>query len=742
MLHKRAWWLWLVMGGLATIGYYLLPYDSVASEVEYTSVGLLSCLAIPLGVRLFRPARPAMWHWLAAGQFTWLMGDLVWDFHKFILHREPYPSAADFLYLAAYPMLVVGLMLLSRGRRRGGDLAGVIDAAIVAIGIGLVFWVFVMHPIAAGSTASALERAIGLAYPAADTLLLAMLARFFTSTGRRSTSAWLLGAAAVVLLGSDVTYSLLTLYTENDGGGLLDGGWLFAYVMWAVAALHPSMRWTGGTNGPSVARVSRGRLVLLGVSSLLPPSLLFVPGIGDNDVDRMAIAAGAVVLFVLVVVRMSGFVSQIQRQADLLEDLAMADELTGLANRRRLEQGLTEGLAAGSMQVALLDLDDFKEVNDSLGHGVGDLLLVAVAERLRLAAGPDALVARMGGDEFAVLLTGTTTEEADALVARLTGSLNGSVRTDGHDLMVGVSIGIADAQGADSPLEVLRRADVAMYAAKISGGTHRRHTPELDRTANEQDRLGAELRTALATNQFRMVYQPIVELPHGRPHAVEALVRWHHPERGVIAPDRFIPVAEHNGFIIELGEWILRTACGQAAQWLADRGGRAPDRISVNVSARQLAEPGFAALVTRVLADTGLPAGRLTVEVTETAVFGGGQAVQTLNELHELGVRIALDDFGTGHSSLGLLQTVPVDVIKVDKSFVDNITMAGRQAVIATALIRVSEGLGLSAVAEGVETAEQAAELYRLGYRLAQGYHFGKPVAEPQFAAEPVPAHR
>jgi EAL domain-containing protein (putative c-di-GMP-specific phosphodiesterase class I) len=209
----------------------------------------------------------------------------------------------------------------------------------------------------------------------------------------------------------------------------------------------------------------------------------------------------------------------------------------------------------------------------------------------------------------------------------------------------------------------------------------------------------------------------------------------------MISPDRFIPAAEHNGLIIELGEWILRTSCTQAAEWMADWGALAPQKISVNVSARQLHQPGFAAVVARTLEETGLPVGRLTVEVTETAVFGGGQAVQTLNELHALGVRIALDDFGTGHSSLGLLQTVPVDVLKVDKSFVDNITMAGRHAVIATALIRVSEGLGLVAVAEGVETAEQAAELYRLGYQLAQGYHFGKPVAEPDFAAHALAAH-
>jgi EAL domain-containing protein (putative c-di-GMP-specific phosphodiesterase class I) len=196
----------------------------------------------------------------------------------------------------------------------------------------------------------------------------------------------------------------------------------------------------------------------------------------------------------------------------------------------------------------------------------------------------------------------------------------------------------------------------------------------------------------------------------------------------------FIPVAEQNGLIVELGDWILRTACAQLARWRAGLGDDAPGKISVNVSARQLSRPGFADTVAAALADSGVPAHCLAVEVTETAVFEGGQAVTALHELRALGVRIALDDFGTGHSSLGLLQTVPVDILKVDKSFVDRITEAGRHAVIAEALIQVSAGLGLDAVAEGVETAAQAEALSRRGYRLLQGYHFGRPVADPDFA--------
>jgi EAL domain-containing protein (putative c-di-GMP-specific phosphodiesterase class I) len=281
--------------------------------------------------------------------------------------------------------------------------------------------------------------------------------------------------------------------------------------------------------------------------------------------------------------------------------------------------------------------------------------------------------------------------------------------------------------------EVLRQAEVAMHAGKQTGEPWKRWTPALDERSAADVRLGAELRAALDAGQFRVVYQPIVRLPEGEVHAVEALVRWEHPVRGLVRPDQFIPVAEQNGLIVELGAWILNTACGRLAAWRAQMGPGAPAKVSVNVSARQLARPGFVGTVAAALAGTGLPAECLAVEVTETAVFEGGQAVVALHELRDLGVRVALDDFGTGHSSLGLLQTVPVDTIKVDKSFVDRITESGRHAVIAEALIQVSTGLGLAAVAEGVETAEQAAALYRLGYRLLQGYHYGRPVADPDF---------
>jgi diguanylate cyclase (GGDEF)-like protein len=734
--------MYLAAGALAVGGYFLLPSQGLAQNIAYNVIGLVSGLAILAAVRLQRPERPGMWYWFGAGQIVWVAGDVIFEIYQYVLDEQPYPSLADAFYLSAYPMLMVGLLLLIHGRR-GRDITGLVDAAIVAAGLGLVFWLFVLHPVAADSSASTLERVISTAYPVGDAMLLAMLARLFTSAGTRTPSTRLLGLAALLLLVTDVSNSLATRYSSYDGG-IVDAGWLLSYVTWAAAALHPSMRMCGAAAPAMTPRAAGGRrLVVLAACSLLAPAMLFVPHVGAKTGDRMAVGICAVVLFLLVVVRMSGFVAQVQRQAGQLTDLAMQDDLTGLPNRRQFERELHAALAGGVAHVALLDLDGFKNVNDELGHSVGDQLLITLGARLAGVVGAPAFVARMGGDEFAVLIPDATEDAAFTVVHRIVDTLREPVRVGEHELLVGASIGVAAGVDVDEPLEVLRRADIAMYAAKANGEPYRCYEPELDRRTGEEARIGAELRTALDVGQFRLVYQPIVELPHARLVAVEALVRWDHPERGTIGPADFIPIAERNGLIIELGEWILREACLRMAQWRAELGPDAPERISVNVSARQLARPGLADMVALALADSGLPAACLTVEVTETAVFDGGRALNTLHELRASGVRIALDDFGTGHSSLTLLQTVPAHVLKVDKSFIDDIMAAGRHAVIATSLIQVANGLGLAAVAEGVETAEQAAELYRMGYRLAQGYHFGKPAADlPVRYTAPASARR
>ncbi|WP_197287025.1 putative bifunctional diguanylate cyclase/phosphodiesterase [Planomonospora sphaerica] len=434
-------------------------------------------------------------------------------------------------------------------------------------------------------------------------------------------------------------------------------------------------------------------------------------------------------------------ITETRRVQDQLVHQASHDGLTGLANRTLFAERATEALdgAEGhAVALALVDLDDFKGVNDRLGHAVGDALLVAVADRLRACVRPHDTVARLGGDEFAVLMPDVSADEAGAIAGRIITELGAPVGAAGHNLLVRASVGLAggrpddDAPG-DAPRmdasELLRRADVAMYAAKEQGKSrYARYAETMDTCAVEHARLGAELQRALTSDELFLLYQPVVTLPDGELSGVEALVRWRHPERGLVSPAEFIPVAERNGMIVQLGAQVLREACRQMADWRRRYGDAAPARIGVNVSARQLREPTFPQTVADVLTDTGLEPGDLLLEITETAVFDGGPALQAVRAVRELGVHVALDDFGTGHSSLGLLRTCPVDVLKVDKSFVDGVTGTAEQSAIATSLAQIARALRLRTVAEGVETEAQARRLYQLGYRLAQGFHFARPL--------------
>ncbi|MBU2664649.1 bifunctional diguanylate cyclase/phosphodiesterase [Actinoplanes bogorensis] len=707
------WRWWLAIGLIAAAAYAVVPAGSAVAKVIYYAVALGGLGGIVLGIRIHRPARPAMWYLLAAGRAVWLLGDLALDTGR------PF---ADALFLGSYVFSGLGLLLLVRLRR--GSLGEAADASAVATALTIVTWVFLLHPNPSG-TGQFIDSMFAATYIGCDLTFLAILIRVLADSSSRTTSLRILASLTGFTFLADAGYALANRFGTGTHG--LDAIFLLAYAAWAAGALHPSMAGLTRVDGPvEGTAVGRRRVALFAACALIPPALLFFPEVVVGLTDRKAVLAGSIVLTLLVIVRMAGIAGRFQRQATELRGVTLRDELTGLANRRRFSSELA--VAGADRQVVYLGLNGFKNVNDELGRPVGDRVLDILARRLEQATPAGSLVARMGGDEFSVLVAGPAEEVAAGLV----GALREPVEAGGHQMLVGVAIGIS-ATGGCEPVEVLRRAEAAMYAAKQTGEPVRVWSPELDEHASSHAQLGAEMRTALDTGQFRVVYQPIVDLETGSVAAVEALVRWEHPERGLVSPVQFVPAAEQNGLIVELGEWILRTSVEQMARWRAELGDAGPGRVSVNVSARQLNRPGFAATVAAALADSGLPARHLTAEVTETAVFEGGQAVIALHELRALGVGIALDDFGTGHSSLGLLQTVPVDTLKVDKSFVDGITEAGRQAVIAESLMHVSTGLGLSAVAEGVETAEQAAALRARGYRLLQGYHFGRPVADPDF---------
>ncbi len=431
------------------------------------------------------------------------------------------------------------------------------------------------------------------------------------------------------------------------------------------------------------------------------------------------------------------------RLGEQLTRQAFYDGLTSLPNRAlfrdRLQQALARsGRASNALAVLLVDLDGFKQVNDSLGHDAGDQLLKAVAERFDSTSRPTDTLARLGGDEFAVLLDGAHEAHAVGVATRLLDVLSEPVWVAGRELVIGASIGIAlHPGGPGQGEELIRHADVAMYAAKEAGrGRFEVFRYDMAREVGELLGLEHELRVGLQRGEFTLHYQPEVDLEQGDIVGVEALLRWNSPRRGLVPPDRFIPVAEATGLIIPLGEAVLREACSQTARWLRD--GVLPEHFVtwVNLSGKQLAGAGIRAAVDAALEEADLPPRYLGLEVTETALVHEGagweQSRLELQALHEQGVRIAVDDFGTGFSSLGQLRHFPVDMIKVDRSFIQGVEEEAKDAAITANLVTLAHALGVLAIAEGIESDGQLAALRGLGCDLAQGFLFARPLPAGQ----------
>ncbi|MCA1376851.1 MULTISPECIES: EAL domain-containing protein [unclassified Bradyrhizobium] len=425
-------------------------------------------------------------------------------------------------------------------------------------------------------------------------------------------------------------------------------------------------------------------------------------------------------------------VTEQRRSEAKITYMAEHDALTELPNRVLLKARLEPALAdtrGGNLHLAvlLLDLDRFKEVNDTLGHPAGDLLLRSVAARLLDCIRETTFVARLGGDEFAIV-DYVTNPAADAasLAEAIHGALSEPFDLGDHQVIVGTSIGIALAprDGADSDT-ILRSADLALYSAKSGGrGAFRFFEPELDRLLHARRNLERDLRKALARSEFELHYQPFVNLKSGETCGFEALLRWHHPERGLVSPGEFIPVAEETGLILPLGEWVLRTACAEAAKWRSDL------KIAINLSPAQFRSKELVSTIVSALAASGIASDRLELEVTETVIMhDSGTVFAALSQLRELGVRIALDDFGTGYSSLSFLQKFPFDKIKIDRSFVSELSSPMEEPHrIARAVVQFATSLGKTSTAEGVETAEQLDILRQEGCVEAQGFHLSPPI--------------
>ena len=1009
--RERAWIWYLAVTGLLTALYLFAPGLSGNGPL-INFLGLTGVLAIVAGIRMNKPAARAAWWLFAAGQFLFLSGDLyTYSYPKLLGADVGFPSIGDGLYLLVYPVLMAGLFILVRRRSPRPDRAALIDALILTIGIGLLSWVFLIAPNVHLENLSLLANSVSVAYPLGDVLLLAAAIRLAVDGGKRSPAFWLLVSSIVCLMATDSAYNLALLKDTYNHQLIYDAGWIFYYLLWGAAALHPSMRSLEEPAADSRTPLTPLRLTLLGAACLIAPGIRLFQSFGNPDVLVLIVASA--LLFLLVVVRMAGLVRQearvVSREralrgagvelvaaaghdqvaaaaisavhrllgaeppvrlvliaqnqavveassdgatgglvgdgtrdwlsngsgslrvlhsdppayvrgdlrlpegqttmvapltvrgdvrgalvvsspegvtrdladalgalatqvslavegASLAEDLhrrqgearfrslvahasdlitvldgeglvtyqspsiervlgyrshevegrrfdrllvesdrpllaelisvdgpgeaeghtiecsvlhrdgtpltfevqhtdllhdehvlgivlnsrdvserkafeqqlahqAFHDPVTKLANRAlfsdRVEHALmrsTRGIP--EIAVMFIDLDDFKTVNDSLGHTAGDEVLQEVGRRLKIAVRPTDTVARFGGDEFAVLLDGVdgSSEAADA-ASRILRALELPIEIDGKNVVPRASVGIClVGEDLETPeaTELLRNADVAMYMAKRdSKGSYRVFEPTMHERVVERLELRSDLQHALSLDQLELHYQPVVRLSGREILGVEALVRWNHPTRGTIPPIQFIPVAEETGLIIPMGRWILETACYEGVR-LQERFTRdEPLTMSVNLSVRQLQSETLVADVRTALSLTGLPASSLVLEITESLMLTDTDfAMQQLHDLKGLGIRLAMDDFGTGYSSLSYLSRFPVDILKMDRSFVG----AADNEALTSAIIALGTSLSLEVVAEGIELAEQANSLEELGCELGQGYLFARPM--------------
>jgi diguanylate cyclase (GGDEF)-like protein/PAS domain S-box-containing protein len=866
---RHAWWLYLAVMVPIAVAYLAGPLN--AGPV-FNAIGFSGVAAVVAGVRMHRPATSWAWYLIAVGLGLFVTGDvLAYNYTALFGGPLPFPSIADPVYLAVYPVTVAGLLLLIRRRNPGRDWASLVDSLIVTIGLALLSWVFLMAPYAHDHTLHLGTKLVSIAYPLGDILMLGVAVRMAVGAGRRSPAYYMLVAAIVAVLCTDSVYGWILLHGSYHPGDPLDGGWIVYYVLWGAAALHPSMTTVSQADAPKL-RLTRVRILAIATATLVAPVIEVVKASSNGSSDDIVVACAAVVLLALVVVRMiglahesaalaesvlrtesearlsalvqhstdvilvlaadteveyaspsiraifgyepAGFVGQpllsyvaeedrarfepalaalLARASgaseafefrirhrdgrllyteclvtDLLQDAAVGgvvvnlreiterkaleeqltyqalhDPLTHLANRAlfrdRVEHAINRRRDDSRMLAVLfVDLDDFKAINDTFGHLAGDRLLQTVSARLGSALRVGDTVGRMGGDEFAVLLEDVVDETAVSEIAeKLLEAMSAPIALDHREVPVQCSIGIAVARSPDGTgaaavvEELLRDADVAMYEAKATDGSAYRHfKPEMQENVAQQLALRADLKAAIAANELTLAYQPIVSLATGEIGGYEALLRWQHARRGNVPPATFIPVAEKSGMIIPLGRWVLARACEDAVAFARHDPPARERFVSVNISALQLQRVEIVEEVRDALRSSGLRPGCLVLEITESVMIDDVElAIERLSALRELGVQLAVDDFGTGYSSLNYIRRLPIDILKIDKRFIDRVDARDKDGQLTAAIIGLARVLDLRCVAEGVERPAQYDRLKELMCDYAQGFLLARPMS-------------
>jgi diguanylate cyclase (GGDEF)-like protein len=713
---------WVV--GLIGLGLLLVAGPDEVHHDRTAAVALLvvygGAIVSAVAGAFARPDGRLAWLLLAGGLAAYAAGGVAYALDPSVV--TTFPSVADIGLFIFYPLALATLVLLVRSPFPGFGLVNWMDLSISAFAVAAVGALVLLPTSLDTLTANQLGYVIG------DLVLVGFLAATLTVADSGS-----IPALRLLCLGAVVVAIGDTFQAGGAGSGHVATG-LVPSIAWPLGVLilgaAPTvLRWRrAGTLVPGRASIA---VPLLSAAICLP--IAIHPGNDDLVARMLAGAALATVLARLSVnlrerERLVGQLSQVNAE---LAHAAIHDVLTGLGNRDLLTR-VNEERGPGpqaSRALVLIDLDDFKAINDTFGHETGDRVLQAVADRVRASVRPQDLVVRLGGDEFAVLLSGADEELSCAVATRFLATLEQPLEIASHAIFVRASVGVAVGTEGESLATLMRRADASMYRAKSSDSPDPISVfdPSTHHQILENLALASDLRGALARDELVLHYQPIVELATRRTVGFEALVRWQHPEHGLVPPMTFIPLAEQGGLMPDIGAWVLEQACREASRWPAGADGTAP-YISVNLSVRQLQDADFPARFHRALQHARLPLDRLVVEVTETALATEQEAIRApLEQLRALGIRVYIDDFGTGYSSLGYIRELPLDGVKLDRTFARDLTTSSEAWTLAQAIVALLDDLGLSLTAEGIESAAQLAQLRSLGCVYAQGYYFARP---------------
>jgi diguanylate cyclase (GGDEF)-like protein len=702
-------------------------YDVVLYDAPYLFAVVLCWLA---GGRV-RAERTA-WRALAVAFLLSIVGNSVRTWSTGVAGAGDYPLLADAFNLAGYLTLYVTLVVLIRARVPRFHPSMWLDGVIGALGTMAVGVGFLIGPYLSGSGERPPLPLVELAMPTFDVLLLALLVAVGAILGARLDRTLLLVSVAMCcVLAGDVVQFTRTVDGTFADGTPLDLTWLAGVCLVGLAAHGARVQPAAAPGGGRRSRVG-WRILALPLACNVASLLVLAVGWGDR---MPAVAAWLAIGCVLAALARMAVTFREVRALNEVRLQARTDELSGLPNRRALLEGaqrmLDDATAARPAALLLLDLDGFKEINDSLGHHAGDQLLRQVGPRLADDLGEGGLLGRLGGDEFAVLLPEASLDEAEARAERLRELILQPFTVEGIRLHVGVSIGVATAPvPAANVAELLRCADVAMYAAKSSREGVHVYLPDPDGGAGDRLRTMEDLRTALETDQLLVHLQPQVSLADGRVVGAEALVRWQHPRRGLLSPAELLPAAEQAGLLRQLTDTVLELSLDGVVRWWPEH--RVP--VSVNLSAANVTDLDLPGKVQDALVRHGLPADALTLELVEDTLMSDPERGRTvLGELRRLGVRTSIDDYGTGYSSLAYLRHLPADELKLDRSLTHDVGSDPRAAMIVKHTVALAHDLGISLVAEGVEDDATGLVLRDLGCDVAQGWAIARPMPVADF---------